>query len=252
MSVTSVKGKKNKKPEHVSVVFLADKVKDKMKAHGPTSLLQFGLNNMLDIQIASVASAYKSYEIVLCLGHETDKVMRYVKSRYNGHSIRAVENRDYENTNYCESLRLSLNNLDSDCVVVCGGDVMTYPELLRVSSFDSFIVTQREGRNNFEVGSVVDEFGTITNMSYGLPNFWTEVFCINGYNNINILREIVSQSTYKNKFLFEALNELKEDCRLIQVENRFQTIKIDNNKTYQTIRGQYENFNSQLFIRNFN
>jgi len=251
MSITSVKGKKGKRPEHVSVIFLADKVKDKMKASGPSSLLQFGLNNMLDIQLASVASAYKSYEIVLCLGYDTDRVMRYVKSKYNGHCIRAVENRDYENTNYCESLRLSLNNVNSDCVVVCAGDVMTYPELLKVNSFDSFIVTQKEGRNNFEVGSVVDEFGTITNMSYGLPNFWTEVFCINGYSNIDLLREIVSGAEYKNKFLFEALNEFKEESKLIQVQNKFQTIKIDNNKTYQLVRGLYENFNSQLFIRNF-
>lgn len=251
MSVTSVKGKKNKKPEHVSVVFLADKVKDKMKANGPTSLLQFGLNNMLDIQLASVASAYKTYEMVLCLGYESERVMRYIKSKYSGHCIRAVENKDYEETNYCESLRLALNNVDSNCVVVCSGDVMPYPELVKVNSFDSFIVTQKEGKNNFEVGSIVDEFGTITNMSYGLPNPWTEVFCINGYREIEILRTIVSDPTYKTKFLFEALNQFKEDCGLIQVQNKFQTVKIDNNKTYQSVRGLYENFNSQLFIRNF-
>lgn len=251
MSVTSVKGKKTKKPEHASVIFLADKVKDKMKANGPTSLLQFGLNNMLDIQLASVASAYKSYEIVLCLGYETEKVIRYIKSKYNGHKIRVVENKDYENSNYCESLRLSLNNVDSDCVVVCAGDVMTYPELVKASSFDSFIVTQGEAKDNFEVGSVVDESGTITNMSYGLPNSWTEVFCINGYPEIELLRTIVSNPAYKNKFLFEALNEFKENVNLKQVENKFQTVKIDNNKTYQSVRGLYENFNSQLFIRNF-
>lgn len=251
MSITSVKGKKNRKPEHVSVIFLADKVKDKMKTNGPSSLLQFGLNNMLDIQLASVASAHKSYEIVLSLGYEAERVMRYIKSKYNGRGIRVVENKDHESSNYCESLRLALNNIDSDCVVVCNGDVMTYPELLRVSSFDSFVVSQKEGKNNFEVGSVVDEFGTITNLSYGLQNSWTEVFCINGYSNIEILREIVSASSYKNKFLFEALNEFKEESRLIQVQNNFQTIKIDNNKTYQSIRGLYENFNSQLFIRDF-
>jgi hypothetical protein len=249
MSITSPKSKRNKKPDKVSVIFLFDKGLNNI----PTPLLQFGLNNMIDIHIASANSSTKNTELVFCVGYEANKVCNYVKYKYPGHNIRIIENVRYEETNYCESLRLCLNSINNDSIIVCNGNIVTYPEMFMIPTFDPYILLQNSNFHNLEVGAAVDENNVVTNMGYGLPNLWSEIFFLHGLNNIETLRRIVSSESFENKFIFEAINELSKVITFttLSLPDNHHTIKVNSNKLYNKVKNKYENFNSQLFIREF-
>lgn len=250
MSITSPKSKRNKKPDKVSILFLCDKNVNNVAI----PLLQFGLNNFIDIHISASNSACKNTELIFCIGHQANKICDYVKAKYPGHNIRIIENTNYSTTNYCESLRLCLNNINTDSILVCNGSLMSYPEMFLIPTFDPYVLLQRGNHNNLEVGVGIDENNLITNMGYGLPHIWSEVFFLHGFNNIEKLRRIVSVENFSNKFLFEAINELLKTVNFttLYLPDQCDSIKIDSNKLYNKVRTKYENLNSQLFIRDFN
>ena len=104
-----------------------------------------------------------------------------------------------------------------------------------------------------EIGSVADTNDMVTNISFGLPMLWSEIFYLDSRESIENLRRIVSSESYKNRLIFESLNELNRGkFNLRQVVTSHKAVKIDNIKTYHKVREIYESPGSQLFLRTFN
>jgi CTP:phosphocholine cytidylyltransferase-like protein len=254
--IVSVKRKKSDKRNlDISIILLSAKPGTRMKSYGPPSLLTLGSHTLIDIQIEAIRAVHKTFEIVLCCGFEASKIIKHVKNKYRGLNIRIVENQKFEEYNCCESLRLCLNNIHSTSIMVCNGELLLYPEMVKVHQDKSYLLTQHSSKKvlNLEVGSVVDENDIVSNISFGLPNIWSEVFYINGKESIENLRKIVSLDGYKNKFVFEALNDLSKSKHIFRQQiNKNSVIKIDDMKTYHNIKEKYENTGTQLFIRHIN
>lgn len=256
-SVTSAKGEvKKKKGEHLTIAIMSAKPGYRMKSYGPTSLLSIGSKSrcLLDIQIESIHTVHKDAEIIVCCGFGADRVARYIKTKYKNDNIRIVENQLFDKTNCCETLRLCLNNVSSDSLLVCNGELVLYPELIKVQQEVPYILSHRKGKkkSTLEIGSVCDENNLVTNISFGLPDLWSEIFYLHSRETIDILRRIVSIESYKNKLIFEALNEFnRSKYNLHQILTKDAVVKIDSIKTYHKVKDRYENIGTQLFVRNF-
>ena len=86
------------------------------------------------------------------------------------------------------------------------------------------------------------------NFCYGIGNKWAEILFLSNSIIIEQLRKLVSNIEYKNKFVFEALNEIiKTKHRLSVIENIGDKIlKLDNIKTYHEVRKTYARTNTRL------
>ena len=256
-SITCAKGetKKRKKGDKVTIALMSAKPGYRMKSYGPTSLLSIGSHCLLDIQIEAIKAVHKNYEIIVCCVFGAERVSKYVKSKYKNDNVRIVENQLFETTNCCETLRLCLNNVASDSLLVCNGELVLYPELVDIQQETPYILSHERGRkkSTLEIGSVCDEHNLVTNMSFGLPDLWSEIFYLHSRETIESLRKIVSLESYKNRLIFEALNEFnRTKYNFHQVITKDRVVKIDNMKTYHRVKDKYENIGTQLFVRNFN
>ena len=103
----------------------------------------------------------------------------------------------------------------------------------------SAIVTQDESSNSsFEVGVIHNQKNRLETLSLGVKfNYWTEMVYLSNEKIIRAIYSIVSNPEYKNRFVFEAINELssKHDIRVL---NNHQTPlrKVDNLKTLKRMQ----------------
>ena len=235
--------------DFVSVVLLSEKCGYRMKSYGPIPLLRIGGKCLIDIQIEEIQSVFSEFEIILCSGFGSTKIAKYIRETYPTLNIRIVENQLYEYSNSCESLRLCLNNTTNNKVLVCNGELMINRDVLSLVSLkSSFILSESDKSENLEVGVTINEAGYTENFCYGIENTWSEILFLHEKSIVESVRSIISDAEYKNKFIFEALNELgRTKHRLSVVKNNVSPIvKINNIKTYHQIRKTNESTNTKL------
>mgnify|MGYP001213783157 CR=1 FL=1 len=240
--ITSPKhgAKKQERTELVSVILLSENHGYRMKSYGPISLIQVGGKSLLERQIESIQAAFVNFEIILCSGFETEKIVNFIKDKYKDVNIRVVENQVHYNSNCCESTRLCINNTTNSRILLCGGSVLIAPSHLEMIDLNqSSIVTQDEDANSsFEVGVVASQKSRLENLSLGVKfHYWTELVYLSNEKIIRAIYAIVSNPEYKNRFVFEAINELsaKHDIRVVN-NSQAPLRKIDNLKTLKRIQ----------------
>jgi len=239
--ITSPKNEANtRKVDLVSVILLSENHGYRMKSYGPISLIKIGEKSLLERQIEAVQAVFLNFEIILCSGFETEKTVNFIKDRYSDVNIRVVENQVHYNSNCCESTRLCISNTANNKIFLCGGSVLIDPSHLEMINLDqSAIMTQSEDANSsFEVGVVADQKDRLEHLSLGVKlNYWTELVYLADEQIIRAIYSIVSNPEYKNRFVFEAINELATK-HYIRVINNSQTPlrKIDNLKTLKRMQ----------------
>jgi len=249
--ITSPKsGTNNSTDCMVTVVLLCEKAAHRMKSYGPTPLAKLGQLRLIDLQMASISRVFKNFEVVVCGGFEAEKIVKHLRDNYQNISIRFVENQLYAHSNCCESLRISLNNIGNDKVLICNGEIILNDNILNlIDQTKSFVMYEKFDNPNLDVGVIVDPNGRTENFCYGIGKKWTEILFLNNQDIIEAIRKIISTPDYKNKFIFEALNDLsKTRFRLESIENSNRPItKISNIKTYHEVSKIYARTNTKLF-----
>jgi hypothetical protein len=237
--ITSPKAKRliSRNDDLVTVILLSDSPGYRMKSYGPTSLISISNKKLIDIQIEAIKQTFNNFEIVLCIGFDAEKTCKYVKSKYGNINIRIVENQLFKNSNSCESVRLSLNNTNNNKVLICDGNLLLNNNILSmVHNANSCVFVESSPCVNLEIGLNIDEKNQVQYFSFGAYKIWSEVLYLDNYEIIETLRKIISLSEYKNKFIFEALNELiKTKHKLQCLTNTNSVKKINNIKTYHSI-----------------
>jgi choline kinase len=229
-----------KNTDLVSVVLLSENHGYRMKSYGPIPLIRVGDKNLLERQVESIQATFLNFEIILCSGFETEKIVNFIKDRYSDVNIRVVENQVHYNSNCCESTRLCINNTTNNKILLCGGSVLIDPPHLEMINLnESSVMTQDENADSsFEIGVIFNDNNRLENLSLGVrSNYWTELIYLSNNKIIKAIHSIISHPEYKNRFVFEAINELsnKHDIRVV---SNFQTPlrKIDNIKTLKRIQ----------------
>jgi hypothetical protein len=223
--------------ELVTVVLLGENHGHRMKSYGPISLIKLGGKTLLEKQIDTISSIFDNFEIIICSGFETEKTVDFVKSKFKNLNIRVVENQLHYNSNCCESARLCINNTMNDRILFCNGSVLINPSHLSSIDFEkNWTLIQNESHDsNFEIG-VIENNNILENFSIGVKNkYWSEIFYLNGQKEISYFLSIISDPDYKNRFLFEALNEFNKKIKLQIIKSNKSLLKIDNIKTLKRI-----------------
>ena len=231
-----------KRTELISIILLSENHGYRMKSYGPISLVKVGEKTLLEHQIDAIRSAFINFEVVVCAGFETGKIYSFVKKTYGPSvRIRIVENQVYYHSNCCESIRLCMNNVMNEKIIVCvGGELLTPSYLKNLDlSKSSLLYQDRLKSNNFEVG-VISNNKRLEMLSLAVKeNCWTELLYINGGKSIQSFYNIVSKPDFKTKFFFEAINGWSSKRTLLAKQNHSEPIvKINNIKTLKRINNE--------------
>jgi choline kinase len=235
--------------DFITIVLLSENYGYRMKSYGPVPLLKIGNKSLIDIQIEEIRSVFSDFEIILCSGFGSLKIAKYIRFRYPNLNVRIVENQLYEYSNSCESLRLCLNNTTNNKVLICSGELIINRDVLSLTTLKKpFIVSEENPNENLEIGIAANELGTVENLCYGIENKWSEILFLHDHETVEAMRNVISDIDYKNRFVFEAINELSKTRRKLSVikNDCRPLIKLSNIKTYHKIRKANENTNTKL------
>lgn len=251
--IVPIKGRHKSNFVSPSFLIMADRAGDKMKTYGPISLLSLGRHSLIDIQIAAIRSVFKNSEIIICCGFEAERVIKYIKQNYKNENIRIVENQKYDTTGCAESVRLCLNNINNDSCFILNGGLVLYPELINVRGVRSYTlsINHVDLVSTLNLGCVTDEKDELTNITYNVGKFWSEILFLSNAEYIESIRKIISQDSYRCKFFFEAINDLtsRQKFKISNINADLKLVKISNVKSYQGVKFKYENIGTQLFFR---
>jgi len=225
----------NTTQDFVTVVLFSENHGYRMKSYGPVSLIKIGDKTILEAQVDAIKACFLNFEVIVCSGFETQKTVNFIKDKFPEINIRVVENQVHFNTNCCESARLCLNNTANDKILFCSGFNLIKPHHLKSLDLDTSSVVTQKGNDDssFEINSISNG-GILEQLSLGLKkDFWTEMFLLSSRNVIRSFYNILSSPEYKNRFLFEAINEIskKHDFKTIEVD--IPVRKINNIKTFR-------------------
>ena len=224
--------------ELMTIILLCDSPGYRMKSYGPLPLISIANKKLIDLQIAAIQQTFVNHEIILCVGFDSEKICKYIRTNYNKVNIRIVENQLFNSCNSCESARLALNNTTNDKVLVCDGNLLLNSKSLSLIKLDeTCVLIETNPSDNLEVGININEMQNAEYFSFGAKTIWSEILYLHNFETIEVFRKIVISQDTKSKFLFEALNELiKTKHKIKCVPNKHKLQKISNIKTYHTIR----------------
>ena len=112
-------------------------------------------------------------------------------------------------------------------------------EVLKTIDYNhSAILCQPEDNHkNFDIGVIADGGKRLISLALGVKaKVWTEVLYLAQRKDIKNLYSVMSNADYKNRFMFEAINELAKDSDISVRENNHKpVIKVNNIKTLKRI-----------------
>lgn len=223
--------------EKTSIILLYDIYINRTKSYGPIALLN--INNkikIIDYHISFIYANFKNPEIIVCVGSEADKIIKYINTKYKNINIRIVENQIHKETNACESLRLCFNNTNNNNILIING--LTLPKKIDYPKQDGVMLYVSENNKKIDIGININENNKVEYMSFNNKNIWLDVMWVTQRRAINIIKNILSQETYKRKMWFELINEViseKIDVNYTMIKN--QMLKIDMIKNLKNVSG---------------
>lgn len=228
----------SKTTDLISIILLCDSPGYRMKSYGPTSLISIKGKKLIDWQIEVINKNFSNNEIIICSGFEIDRIIKYIKSKHKKLNIRIVENQLYNNSNSCEALRIAINNTFNDKILICDGSLLLNSKCLSlIDTKCSCALIESKPSNTLEIGVNLDNHNNIQHFSYGASHIWSEILFMHNENIIDECRKIIQSIDYKNKFIFEAINDLLANKHNIKAITNNNTIeKINDIKTYHAIK----------------
>lgn len=255
--MSKLKNKKNntrltikQKPEIIkdnliTAIILCDLPGYRMKSYGPASLIKVNKKLLIDLQIEYITKRFPKYEIIICVGFDAEKISKYIRSKYNNLNIRIVENQIFSSCNSCEGVRIALNNTFNDKILIIDGSLLINKKVLNLlDESKTCAIVEHTPSENLEVGININKNQIAEHFSFGAYKTWSELVYFCGSDILDNLRKFLSHQDSKKKFIFEAINDLiRNNYSILCVENKFPVYKINNIKTYHSIRDNHEIFN---------
>lgn len=228
----------------VTAIILCDLPGYRMKSYGPASLIQINKKLLIDIQIESIIKCFSNYEIIICTGFDSEKIVKHIRSKYKLCNIRIVENQIFSTCNSCEGVRIAINNTLNDKLLILDGSLLINKKTLGLIDIDrNCVITEHNPSENLEIGINMNTNNIAEYFSFGAYKTWSEILYISERNTIETLRKFLNAQESKKKFTFEAINDLiKHDHQIYCIENKVPVYKINNVKTYHSVKDNHEIF----------
>jgi len=222
-TTTITEKKKNTPPKGIAVAILSAGIGNRIKSYEPRSLLKLRGSYLIDNQIDVIKECFHEPEIISVLGYDTKRIIKKSENK-----LRVVENQLYDQTNSSESLRLAVNNCETESFMFLHGDLLFNKQTLKNSYKKSFIIVDNNGLfKDSEVGVTTTDLGNgrkqASIMSYGLDCKWGQIAYFTG-DEFKMLKSITSRMQFKDKKMlsFEIIN------KVIQMGGVFECLEPDN------------------------
>ena len=174
----------------------------RMKSYGPKCLLPANTKEtILEKAISSIQREYPYSDIIVVVGFESEKVIKSLS-----HNIRIVENKQFEEKNITESIRLGINASSNKKLLIVYGDLVFNVYSIRglTSNGPCVVIDSKSRFKDEEVGvTIVDDH--ITNFAYGLPNKWSQMAYFE-YESFEVLKSLCSDKRKSKLYPFELFN----------------------------------------------
>lgn len=225
--------------DNISVIILSSKTNDRMRSYGAKSLIKIPNNEtIIQRQINTISQHLPEADIVLVVGYNSEKVIKVCPKW-----VRIVENPFFDENNSIEELRLGINNIITDRVLVVDGDtIFSNKTIINFPKNKSSVILDNDSMiADDEIGATFQD-GIVTNFFYGLDHKYCNIVSLMG-KELRHMTSFCSDSDNKNKFIFEGLNYVIErGGKFTVVENEDNNLhKIESSKY---LRRLHENSNS--------
>jgi len=124
-------------------------------------------------------------------------------------------------------------------ILICSGNILLTPSYLAAINYKrtSINVQQENFKSEFFVSAIVNNKKLQSFCLGEKTDFWTETLYLNGQDVVDRFYSIVSDPDFKNKFMFEAINELlKNDTVSVTDVGKQKVTKLNDIKTLKRIK----------------
>lgn len=179
---------------------------------------------LIDRQINIINNNYKDSEIIIISGFEHEKLIDHIfLKEYK--NVRIAENQNYKHTNTLDGWRIGLNLCISQNIYIIHGDrIFDDTCISHKNSKNTHTIIHDINKNNYNLGLLFDNEKFI-NMSYGLPNVWSEIFFIN-QKDFDITKQLINEYKKRKIYNIESfINELSKNIKILVVNKKQKDIK---------------------------
>lgn len=196
----------------------------RMKTFGPKSLFSCDNKKLISHQIDIIRSINHNTDIVVTVGHMADRVIK------SGHDIRFIENQLYETSGISEEIRLALNAVTTEYVIVVDGDILFNTEAFKCVFYnkDSALLEDKSCMPDEEPGMIVNK-DLVLNLAYDLSPKWGQM-CMLSNNELRLAKKILGSRENGHLLFHEIINSIissggkfrsvgNKDVRLQKINN---------------------------------
>lgn len=186
----------------VTAIILGSIPNDRMKTMQPVStMLVNSQQTVLDIQVEAIRTVFPKSEIVLVAGHDSQQVIDKKPK-----SVRIVENSSYETLGEVEELRLAINNVTTDNILIINGScIFNSGALGHLRGHSSCTLVDKKNQIDRDSLGVISNNGKVENIAYGVQDKWCYITYLEQREQA-ILRKFVGIKNRGNLCMFESIN----------------------------------------------
>jgi choline kinase len=179
---------------------------------------------LIERQIKTISDNYQNSEIIVVSGFEHDKVVNYLK-KLDYPNVRIAENKDYKSSDVFDGWRFALNIALKDDTYIIHGDRLFSDSYIKDRTRDTHTFVHGFDKNNYNLG-VLHENGYFINMSYGLPNVWSEIFFISR-SDFTTAKNIANEYKQRKIYTIEGfINTLSKNIKISVLNRNSEEVKI--------------------------
>lgn len=180
---------------------------------------------VIDLQIECINKAHPNNEIILISGFEHEKVVQYVhKNKYQ--NVRIAENKNYEKTSALDGWKIGLNLSIPGNTYIIHGDRIFSSSMISDENHEqgTHTYTHNIDKTNYDLGLLIEN-NKLINISYGLPNVWSEIFFIHA-DDFQITRKLINETRRRKIYSIDSF------INLISRQFQIKVIEKHSNEVY--------------------
>lgn len=199
--------------KNISVILNISFPLPRMRQKSPTILTRNMMHRtLLEDIITTIYKTFPKAEIIVVTGINTSLLIPY-RTKF-----RIVENQLFDSTRDGESIRLALNNIHHEDILIINGNIFfNKPTIDSIGKTSSLIYESNGQLPSTEVGMTVVN-NEITMLEFGLDKKFTDI-CFLSRENTDKLYEIVCNPKNSKLFLFELINKMIDNGSVFEAIN---------------------------------
>ena len=187
---------------NTTALILASIANERMKTMPPVSMMLVdSQHTVLDCQIEAIKTIYPNCDIILIVGHESQRV---IESRPK--NVRIVENKLYDSAGEAEEIRLGINNCITDNILLVDGNCLFNADALQhLRGHGSCTLIDKNEQMAKDSLGVISHNSKVENIAYGVQDKWCYISYLESKEH-NILKRFTAVKNRCNLCTFECLN----------------------------------------------